>query len=68
MNKKVLDISKNRTKPGNQYYLALFVNRTKPGIVLSETVLSGDPLYIRPNNNKKIKKLNVGTRYLLTLV
>ena len=26
-------------------YLVLFENRTKPGTVLSETVLSGDPLY-----------------------
>ena len=31
---------KNRTKPGNPYYLVLFENRTKPG-----TVLSGDSLY-----------------------
>ena len=31
---------KNRTKPGNPYYLVLFQNRTKSG-----TVLSGDPLY-----------------------
>ena len=36
---------KNRTKPGNPYYLVLFENRTKPGTVLSETVLSGDSLY-----------------------
>ena len=36
---------KNRTKPGNPYYLVLFEYRTKPGTVLSETVLSGDPLY-----------------------
>ena len=36
---------KNRTKPGNPYFLVLFENRTKPGTVLSETVLSGDPLY-----------------------
>ena len=36
---------KNRTKPGNPHYLVLFENRTKPGTVLSETVLSGDPLY-----------------------
>ena len=36
---------KNRTKPGNPYYLVLFQNRTKPGTALSETVLSGDPLY-----------------------
>ena len=28
------------------YYLVLFENRTKPGTVLSETVLSGDPLYL----------------------
>ena len=32
---------KNRTKPGNPYYLVLFENRTKPG-----TVLSGDSLYL----------------------
>ena len=44
MNKKVFDISKNRTKPGNPYYLVLFVNRTKPGTVLIETVLSGESL------------------------
>ena len=37
---------KNRTKPGNPYYLVLFENRTKPGTVLSETVLSGDSLYL----------------------
>ena len=36
---------KNRTKPGNPYYLVLFENRTKLGTVPSETVLSGDPLY-----------------------
>ena len=34
-------IEKNRTKPGNPYYLVLFENRTKPG-----TVLSGDSLYM----------------------
>ena len=45
MNKNVFDISKNRTKPGNWYYLVQFVNRTKTGIVLSETVLSGESLY-----------------------
>ena len=37
---------KNRTKPRNRYFLVLFENRTKPGTVLSETVLSGDPLYV----------------------
>ena len=36
---------KTRTKPGNPYYLVLFETGTKPGTVLSETVLSGDPLY-----------------------
>ena len=36
---------KNRTEPGNPYYLVLFKNRAKPETVLSETVLSGDPLY-----------------------
>ena len=45
MLKKMKKIEKNRTKPGNPYYLVLFENRTKPGTVLSETVLSGDPLY-----------------------
>ena len=45
MNKKVFDISKNHTKPGNPYYLVLFVNRTKLGTVLIETVLSGESLY-----------------------
>ena len=44
---------KNCTKPGNSYYLVLFENRTKPGIVLGETVLSGDPLYIFVNNVQK---------------
>ena len=34
----------NRTKPGNPYYLVLFESRTKPGTVVSETVLSGDSL------------------------
>ena len=43
--KKVFDISKNRTKPGNPYYLVLFVNRTKPGTVLIETVLIRESLY-----------------------
>ena len=38
---------KNRTKPGNPHYLVLFENRTKPGTVLNETVLSGDSLYIK---------------------
>ena len=38
---------KNRTKPGNPYYLVLFENRTKPGTVLSETVLSRDSLYFK---------------------
>ena len=33
------------TKTGNLYYLVLFENHTKPGIVLGETVVSGDPLY-----------------------
>ena len=46
MNKKVFDTSKNRTKPGNPYYLVLFANRTKPGTVLIETVLSGESLYM----------------------
>ena len=32
------------TKPGNPYYLVLLENRTKPGTVLSETVISGDSL------------------------
>ena len=45
MLKKMKKIEKNRTKPGNPYYLVLFENRTKPGTILSETVLSGDPLY-----------------------
>ena len=40
MNKKVFDI-----KPGNPYYLVLFVNRTKPGTVLIETVLFRESLY-----------------------
>ena len=31
------------TKPGNYFYLVWFVKRTKPGTVLSETVLSGEP-------------------------
>ena len=44
MLKKMKKIETNRTKPGNPYYLVLFENRTKPGTVLSETVLSGDPL------------------------
>ena len=30
----------------DQPNLALFLNRVKPGIALSETLLSGDPLYI----------------------
>ena len=42
MNKKAFDIMylKNGTKPGNQYYLVRFVNCTKPGTALIETVLS----------------------------
>ena len=47
---------KNRTKPGNPYYLVLFENRTKPGTVLSETVLSRDPLYLM-NLNTLINRL-----------
>ena len=39
-------LNKIRTKPGNPYYLVQFENRTKPGTVLSETILSGDSLYI----------------------
>ena len=35
---------KTRTKPGNPYYLVLFENRTKPGTIISETVLSEDSL------------------------
>ena len=50
MLKKKLNIptkyEKNRTKPGNPYYLVLFEKRTKPGTVLSETILSGDSLYL----------------------
>ena len=45
MLKKMKKIEKNRTKPRNPYYLVLFENRTKPGTVLSETILSGDSLY-----------------------
>ena len=44
--KKLKKIEKNRTNPVNPYYLVLFENRTKPVTVLSETVLSGDPLYM----------------------
>ena len=36
---------KNRTKPRNPYYLVQFENRTKPGTVLSKTVLSRGSLY-----------------------
>ena len=43
---------KNRTKLGNSYYLVLFVNRTKPGTVLIETVLSGESLYIDGQNTQ----------------
>ena len=50
---------KNRTKPGNPYYLVLFENRTKPGTVLSETVLSGDPLYKKKRSYQK-KVMNKG--------
>ena len=39
---KKVETEKKRTKPGNLYYLVMFENRTKPGTVLSETVLSGD--------------------------
>ena len=69
---------KNRTKPGNPYYLVLFENRTKPGTVLSETVLSGDLLYLCFLRNqiffwlqikaKKAQILNLLTfKYALTL-
>ena len=37
---------KNCTKLGYPYYLVLFVNHTKPGTVLTETVLSGESLYL----------------------
>ena len=61
MLKKKLNIptkyEKNRTKPGNPYYLVLFGNRTKSGTVLSETVLSGDPLYL---NNQGSPQMNLG--------
>ena len=53
MNKKMFDISKNRTKWGNPYYLVLFVNRTKPGTILIETVLSGESLYYRVEGANK---------------
>ena len=33
------------TKPGNPYYSVLFVNHTKPGIVLIESVPSGEYVY-----------------------
>ena len=37
---------KDRTKPGNMYYLVRFVNRTKLGTVLIETVLRrGSPFF-----------------------
>ena len=45
----------NRTKPGNPYYLVLFENRTKPGTVLSETVLSVDPLYCEKQAEQLVK-------------
>ena len=45
MLKKMKKFEKNRTKPGNQYYLVLFENRTKPG-----TVLSRDSLYVTTIN------------------
>ena len=47
---------KNRTKPGNPYYLVLFENCTKPGTVLSETVLIGDSLYNAVTSSIFIKK------------
>ena len=53
MNKKMFDNSKNRTKWGNPYYLVLFVNRTKPGTILIETVLSGESLYYRVEGANK---------------
>ena len=40
-----IKFEENPTKTGNPYYLVMFENHTKPGIVLSETILSGDPLY-----------------------
>ena len=46
MLKTMNKFEKNRTKPRNPYYLVQFENRTKLGTVLSETVLSGDPLYL----------------------
>ena len=46
MLKALKKFEKNSTKLGNPYYLVLFENRTKPGTVLSETVLSGDSLYL----------------------
>ena len=48
---------KNRTKPGNPYYLVLFENCTKTGTVLSETVLSGDSLYIKVQLYSRIKQI-----------
>ena len=45
MNYNWFKFLKNGTKPENLYYLVLFVNHTKPGTVLIETVPSGEYLY-----------------------
>ena len=42
-----MKILKNRTKLEIPHYLVLIWNRTKPGTALIETVLNGDPLYMK---------------------
>ena len=41
MLKKMKKIEKNRTKPGNPYYLVLFENRTKRGLPVIEIKIFG---------------------------
>ena len=59
---------KNRTKSGNLGKIVRFAIRTKPGIVLIEFVLSGDPLYLkifqiqRKSNSRKNKTKSIQSK------
>jgi hypothetical protein len=48
MNKNSFKYFKTHSKLVNPYYLELFVNRTKLGTTIIETVLSGESLYVCP--------------------
>jgi len=52
------NLEKNRTKSGNLGKIVRFAIRTKPGFVLIEFVLSGDPLYTPLNVLQFLTKLD----------